>query len=867
MEITKEQTQVLVASEAMKFKKLQIADLEKLAMILTSGLYADPLVAVIREVLSNAWDSHKKALLQGRTPAEPIKVYVDRGTQQLVIADFGTGIRPEDVESVALALAGSDKDKDNSLIGGWGLGFKSPYALSSHWSFENRYDGHTYTYACALLDDDVTASLVSTQTSLTTPNGVTIRIPISDTEAPRALMLTRYYGQFLRAEDDRIGIQVDRVNLGVPHVNDTFTLKVDGFTVKVHKLKEKGDEQNPLSPSWDKKKVMYYNQYSRGESEGTIVTVGGVPYVVSAQGLEGLNSDFWKENYWLQAPVGFLTPIPSRDSIRTTEASRARLEALESAALGTITAAILQTMKDAKTPMVLSQALRSAQTDQGISKFIAHAVLDQIVTKIDHNKDSQKVPFGPRVLVQVAKTGLYNAKLPSAKHGYWIQNYDVKGHTVYTDGSAVHVELLKFFHEEIKTRTFNASSSRWGTNPPPLTPGSSYYTEMIHALVLNYVWDTNYGADRKRVLTPEYIVLDDMGRGASQRIAWGAGPFQTTQKELLFITDIGNGTTLSNDLIQRLRDYLLVQIGYPKDRVKLASELPDNVPAAKAPQARKRTNKADTSTPSNPDAHEVKGTQVIGFNYMAKRADHHGPVATTALHTDSPGTIWCHAYRNNADLYSGDQEKLISSSELVDRLEHIRNLFTDYGLNLDGVQWRKVSEAAYDSLTAKFPPALVFFQAGASNQDVALAKRNWTYLPDHLDVLVNTAKAFLEEKKVALQIYRASESHHWLAKYGRPLILAVSDGCTDRTIKAFANLATLYQQGVSAENFFKYFNPILRKLHREEIDVTLPTSTTDAKRMEAYINQIKQAKVLMEALNSYGTEFAAKLVARHGLKL
>ena len=194
---------------------------------LTKSLYANPLYAVIRELLSNAVDSTRKAgnnKIFINIPRNDCYSYTSQGTDMsaetaqksrdilldilrgfdgtqkaiesgdksvgiidynedtdLVIRDFGTGIKPEEFGPLYTSLFTSTKRGDSESIGHYGLGSKSPFALADTFVAINYYDGVRYEYQAGLMDTAATLMLIS-ETPTSEPNGLCVVVTARETK-------------------------------------------------------------------------------------------------------------------------------------------------------------------------------------------------------------------------------------------------------------------------------------------------------------------------------------------------------------------------------------------------------------------------------------------------------------------------------------------------------------------------------------------------------------------------------------------------------------------------------------------------------------------------------------------------------------
>ncbi len=103
--------------------------------ILSSTLYTNQILAVVREVLCNAWDAHIEA---GKTDV-PIQVSIKNN--ELVIKDFGKGIPKEMMGQIYGTYGQSTKKANGQVTGGFGLGCKAPFAYTDHFEVTSCSEG------------------------------------------------------------------------------------------------------------------------------------------------------------------------------------------------------------------------------------------------------------------------------------------------------------------------------------------------------------------------------------------------------------------------------------------------------------------------------------------------------------------------------------------------------------------------------------------------------------------------------------------------------------------------------------------------------------------------------------------------------
>lgn len=127
MEVTNVQdhiTHAVIGGE--KTMDFGISNNAEFFQILSSSLYSNQILAVIREVMCNAWDAH----IESNITDTPIKVTITNN--EFVVRDYGTGIPKEDIQTVYGIYGESTKRKKGNVTGGFGLGCKAPFAYQEH---------------------------------------------------------------------------------------------------------------------------------------------------------------------------------------------------------------------------------------------------------------------------------------------------------------------------------------------------------------------------------------------------------------------------------------------------------------------------------------------------------------------------------------------------------------------------------------------------------------------------------------------------------------------------------------------------------------------------------------------------------------
>lgn len=147
--------------------------------ILSSGLYTDPITAIIRELSCNAYDSHVEA---GKEDI-PFLIHLPNTLEPfLSIRDFGMGLSDDDVLHLYTTYFDSTKTKSNAYIGALGLGSKSPFSYTKSYEVISRYNGYFRSYHMFINEQGIPDVVKMATRSTTDSNGLEVKIGVDPSD-------------------------------------------------------------------------------------------------------------------------------------------------------------------------------------------------------------------------------------------------------------------------------------------------------------------------------------------------------------------------------------------------------------------------------------------------------------------------------------------------------------------------------------------------------------------------------------------------------------------------------------------------------------------------------------------------------------
>lgn len=274
-----------------------IAQTAEFFTVLSSTLYSNKPLAVVRETLCNAWDSH---IVSGIT-LRAVQVTVT--DDKLIIRDFGAGIPHDLIHQIYCVYGNSTKENDGNQTGGFGLGSKSPFAYSDHFTVSNHFGGlktvHAISKGSARTqgkpDRRVMVSVPTTET------GVEVMIPVkSAADKNMFIKLVQQVAGFGEMNVELNGNLVPKIPISQAEGNMFLTTQTQG--VSINKINVRyGNVVYPVLPDAE-----YIGVYSK---------LAELMKEIPAK-------DRWNENSFcliMQAQPNTISVTPSRESLSLTE--------------------------------------------------------------------------------------------------------------------------------------------------------------------------------------------------------------------------------------------------------------------------------------------------------------------------------------------------------------------------------------------------------------------------------------------------------------------------------------------------------------------------------------------------------------------
>ena len=163
-----------ITSGTMETNQASIEMTAEMFDLLSSGVYKDKILAVIRETICNARDSQVAA-----KSSKSIVLHVpSRFSPYLSIRDYGTGLSEAAIMELYLKYGYSNKRDSNEGIGGFGIGSKSPLAYTESFIVTSFFEGVKSSYSVYKENGIPQVSKIFSGDT-TEGNGLEVKVPVN----------------------------------------------------------------------------------------------------------------------------------------------------------------------------------------------------------------------------------------------------------------------------------------------------------------------------------------------------------------------------------------------------------------------------------------------------------------------------------------------------------------------------------------------------------------------------------------------------------------------------------------------------------------------------------------------------------------
>lgn len=178
MQVPTSSSEFQAASGTLDAMKVNENKTAKLFHMMSSTLYTDKYMSILRELCSNARDSHVEA---GKLDTPFAIIAPSEDYLYLTVSDVGTGLTYEKAKRTILEFLSSTKDEGTTaddFIGGWGIGAKVPRAYTDNYQVHLRKSG--VEWIVQIINDaaGLPFQMLMSEHKTHKPDGVDMVVPI-----------------------------------------------------------------------------------------------------------------------------------------------------------------------------------------------------------------------------------------------------------------------------------------------------------------------------------------------------------------------------------------------------------------------------------------------------------------------------------------------------------------------------------------------------------------------------------------------------------------------------------------------------------------------------------------------------------------
>lgn len=203
-------TNVVEKSGNFEESKFSIEASSKAFFILSDGLYSNKVLAVVRELSTNAYDSHVDA---GK-PNTPFDVHLPTALEPVFfIRDYGTSMNHDSCMQLYTTYFRSTRNNSNDAVGCLGLGSKAPFAYADSFTVEAYLNGKKRIYNAYKNEDGSPVFSLMDEIDTNEPNGIKVSIQVNSYDINRFHREAETVYQFFKVKPNFIGEKITFKNV------------------------------------------------------------------------------------------------------------------------------------------------------------------------------------------------------------------------------------------------------------------------------------------------------------------------------------------------------------------------------------------------------------------------------------------------------------------------------------------------------------------------------------------------------------------------------------------------------------------------------------------------------------------------------
>jgi len=251
-----------------------IAQTSKMFKILSDSLYSDKVMAVIRELSTNAYDAHIAA-----GNKNPFKISLPtQASPSFTVRDYGTGLSQKDMEELYTTYGASNKNDSNDFVGCLGLGSKSPFAYTKSFSTTSYHNGKKYSYIAAMDESGVPSLNLFGITDTSEPNGLEISFAVKQHDFHEFTIKSKRIFHYFKMKPIIDGGTDDSIS---DHSYSHTNVVIDGEGWRIGRVSSNNNQ--------------YPSAYN-GPGSGLVAIMGNIAYPIDANKIVGEEKDIDNDN-------------------------------------------------------------------------------------------------------------------------------------------------------------------------------------------------------------------------------------------------------------------------------------------------------------------------------------------------------------------------------------------------------------------------------------------------------------------------------------------------------------------------------------------------------------------------------------------